>query len=99
MEKTLVDILDDLRAEGYTEDFNLKENCLVCGQYQVSHDKFVVDKFMRLEGNSDPDDEVVVYAISAAAPLNLKGVLVNSYGIYADAMASEMMEKLNIRRP
>lgn len=98
MEKTLLDILDDLRAEGYTEDFNLKENCLVCGPHQVAHDQFTVDKFMRLEGNSDPDDEVVVYAISSPAPLNLKGVLVNSYGIYADAMASEMMEKLSIRR-
>lgn len=98
MEKTLMDILDDLRAEGYTEDFNLRENSLLCGQYQVSHDKFSVDKFVRLEGISDPDDEVVVYAISALAPLNLKGVLVNSYGIYADAMASEMMEKLTISR-
>ena len=46
----------------------------------------------------ETDDEVVVYAISALAPLSLKGILVNSYGIYADAMASEMMEKLNIER-
>ncbi|MBK6995157.1 MAG: phosphoribosylpyrophosphate synthetase [Lewinellaceae bacterium] len=95
MEKTLIEITDELRKEGYTEDFNLKENCLECraGDFELFHHEFHVDKFFRLEGESDPSDSVIIYAISALTN-GSKGVLVNSYGIYADAMASEMMEKL-----
>ncbi len=95
MEKTLIEITDELRKEGYTEDFNLKENCLECraGAFELFHHEFQVDKFFRLEGESDPSDSVIIYAISALTN-GSKGVLVNSYGIYADAMASEMMEKL-----
>lgn len=95
MEKTLIEITDELRKEGYTEDFNLKENCLECraGDFELFHHEFQVDKFFRLEGESDPSDSVIIYAISALKN-GSKGVLVNSYGIYADAMASEMMEKL-----
>ncbi len=95
MEKTLIEITDELRKEGYTEDFNLKENCLECrtGDFELFHHEFQVDKFFRLEGESDPSDSVIIYAISALTN-GSKGVLVNSYGIYADVMASEMMDKL-----
>ncbi len=95
MEKTLIEITDDLRKEGYTEDFNLKENCLECRTrgFELFHHDFQVDKFFRLEGESDPSDSVIIYAISALTNES-KGILVNSYGIYADPMASEMMDKL-----
>ena len=95
MEKTLIEITDELRKEGYTEDFNLKESCLECrvGGFELFHHEFQVDKFFRLEGESDPSDSVIIYAISALTN-GTKGILVNSYGIYADAMASEMMDKL-----
>jgi hypothetical protein len=52
-----------------------------------------VDKFFRLEGESDPSDAVIIYAISALTN-EAKGILVNSFGIYADPTASEMMDKL-----
>jgi hypothetical protein len=99
MEKTLIEITDELRREGYTEDFNLSQNCLECrqGDFRFFHDQFQVDKFYRLEGETDPSDEVIVYAISAHSH-GMKGILVNSYGIYADPIASEMPEKLMIRR-
>lgn len=99
MEKTLIEITDELRKEGYTEDFNLKENCLECraGSFELFHNDFQVDKFFRLEGESDPSDEVIIYAISA---LNngAKGILVNSYGIYADPIASEILDKLAFKK-
>lgn len=99
MEKTLIEITDDLRKEGYTEDFNLQQNCLECrnGDFQFFHHEFQVDKYYRLEGDTDPSDEVIVYAISALKD-GLKGILVNSYGIYADPVASEMLEKLAFKK-
>lgn len=98
MEKTLIEIVDELRKEGYTEDFNLRENCLECqsGSFSLFHHDFQVDKYFRLEGETDPSDEVIIYAISALAN-EAKGILVNSYGIYADPIAREMLDKLAIR--
>lgn len=97
MEPTLVDILAQLRREGYTEDFNLQQHCLTCrnGATQVEHDAFHVDKFFRLEGNSDPSDEVVIYAISAPEH-GLKGVLINAYGMYHEPLTDEMERALRI---
>jgi hypothetical protein len=99
MEKTLVTILDELRKEGYTEDFNLQENCLECrnGNFQFFHHEFQVDKYFRLEGETDPSEELVIYAISAIHS-DMKGVLINNYGIYADPIASEMLDKLAFKK-
>ena len=70
---TLSEITNKLKAEGYTEDFNLQGSCLQCQSslIQVFPHEFEVDKHYRFEGLSDPGDEAVVYAISSAK-YNLK---------------------------
>jgi hypothetical protein len=95
-ESTLVDTLENLRREGYVEDFNLQLNCLDCrgGEISLHPDDFHVDKIFRFEGESDPSDEAVVYAISAPKH-NLKGVLVGAYGIYSEGMTNELLSKLH----
>jgi hypothetical protein len=94
---TLVDAINGLKKQGYTEDFNIKENCIDCrdGEYQLSPEDFKVDNVFRFEGESDPDDQTVLYAISSEK-YKLKGVLVNGYGIYSDAGANEIIKKLNV---
>src|SRR5688572_735301 len=96
---TLSETMNDLRRQGYTEDFNLKQNCLECrnGEYKVFADEFKVDSFFRFEGDSNPSDEAILYAISSEK-YDLKGVLVNAYGIYSEPVADEMMERLEITR-
>src|SRR3954463_29107 len=96
---TVTEVINKLRADGYTEDFNLKENCLGCrgGHYSVSHNEFVIDKTYRFEGDSDPADEATVYAISCPK-YSIKGVLVNGAGIYTNDMTDEMLESLKIHR-
>jgi len=95
---TLVEGINDLKSEGYIEDFNLKQNCLECrnGQYRIFHDEFKIDSFYRFEGDSDPDDEVILYAISSDK-YGLKGVLVNAYGMYANEVTDEMLDSLKVR--
>ena len=94
---TLSEAIAELRKEGYTEDFNLEHDCLICsdGTLKIFKDDFVVDKFYRFEGDSDPADEAILYAISSHKN-NMKGILVNGYGISAEPIASEMVEKLKI---
>ena len=95
---TLSETMNDLRKEGYTEDFNLQQNCLECrdGQFQVFADEFKVDKFFRFEGASNPSDSSILYAISSDSK-NLKGLLVNAYGIYSEPVTDEMLAKLQMR--
>ncbi|HTF03925.1 MAG TPA: phosphoribosylpyrophosphate synthetase [Bacteroidia bacterium] len=94
---TLSEAITDLRLQGYTEDFNLQQNCLECrsGELKLSIDDFHVDNFWRFEDNTDPDDQAILYAISAPK-LDLKGVLVNGYGIYSDPITDEMIAKLKV---
>ncbi|AKQ46474.1 phosphoribosylpyrophosphate synthetase [Rufibacter radiotolerans] len=89
------EVLNHLKAEGYTEDFNLSDNCLVChgNSLQLFPEEFVVDKHYRFEGNTDPGDEAVVYAISSEKH-HLKGILVNAYGIYSDSATDELVKAL-----
>src|SRR5687768_13807706 len=93
---TLVEAINGLKKQGYTEDFNLKENCIECreGQFRIFHNEFVIDKFFRFEGDSNPSDAAILYAVSSEK-YKLKGVLVNGYGMYSDTIANEMLEKLN----
>ncbi len=94
----LVEGINGLKKQGYTEDFNIKENWLECqnGVYKVFHNEFDIDKYFRIESDSDADDSSILYAISSDK-FNLKGVLVNAYGMYSDDMADELLDKLNIK--
>jgi len=94
---TLTEALDDLRRRGYTEDFNLKPNCLECPvkQVELHPDDFEITEVYRFEGSTNPDDSSVLYAI--AGKDGLKGVLVDAYGIYATGVSTDMLAKLSIR--
>lgn len=96
---TLSQTMNELRTEGYTEDFNLQQNCLECrnGQFKVFADEFKIDKFYRFEGESNPSDSSILYAISSDKH-QLKGVLVNAYGIYSEQVTDEMLQKLETRK-
>jgi len=92
---TVTEVLSNLKKEGYTIDFNLKDNSLEShGNYlQLHPDEFLIDRHYRFEGISDPEDEAVVYAISSLRN-NLKGVLVNGYGISSDPLTEAMVQAL-----
>ncbi|WP_423146015.1 phosphoribosylpyrophosphate synthetase [Rubrolithibacter danxiaensis] len=96
---TVSEITNKLKQDGYTVDFNLKENCLEChGNYlQIFPGEFIVDKIYRFEGPSDPGDEAIVYAISSNQH-HIKGTLVNGYGIYSDEIADEMIKALEEKK-
>lgn len=92
---TLLQAIEALRIQGYTEDFNLKSNCLDCRDATIQlhpHD-FDIDKVFRFYGPSDVDDESILYAVSSEK-YNLKGILVNGYGVSSDPLTAKMVDKL-----
>ena len=95
---TLSEAIADLQARGYTEDLNLQENCLTCRalNLDIHAVDFEVDEMYRFEGDSNPDDASVLYAISAEKH-QLKGVLVDAYGAYADPVNAELIAKLKYK--
>lgn len=94
----LVVALQDLKKRGYTEDLNLKPDCLHCAAMELNlfTDEFEIDEMHRFEGDTDPGNSSILYAISSKN-YGIKGVLINAYGVYADPMNGEMIEKLSVR--
>lgn len=94
--ETLTEAITALKEQGYTEDLNLKENCLEClaGHKKLLPHEFSIDKSFRFDVDENPSDQAVLYAISSEKHA-LKGILVNGYGVYSDDIANEMLKKLN----
>lgn len=94
---TLSETINGLAKLGYSHDFNIHEECIVCRQTNVtlSSDDFQIDKIYRFEGTSDPDYQSILYAISSEK-FAVKGLLVNGYGISSDDVTSTLIEKLQL---
>ncbi|HXB10358.1 MAG TPA: phosphoribosylpyrophosphate synthetase [Bacteroidia bacterium] len=101
--ETASQAITDLAKRGYDMDFNISQDkeCIVGDQIigkkealVLSPEDFEIDEIYRFEGNSDPGDETVVYAISSKKH-DVKGVLVNAYGPYSDTIASDVIRKLS----
>lgn len=95
---TVTEAIRDLKKLGYTIDFSIltEKECLICHitATVLSPDDFEIDHFYRFEGDSDPGDEMIVYAISSRKN-NVKGIVVSAYGMYADNASSAIVKKLN----
>jgi len=88
---TLSETINGLKTEGYTVDFNIHDEQLA--DMVLSPDDFEIDKFFRFEGETNPEDQSILYAISSPK-FGTKGLLVNGYGISSDAISSQLISKL-----
>jgi len=93
---TLSETINGLVKLGYTHDFNIKNECIVCNRTNItlSPDDFQIDHVYRFEGDSDPEYQSILYAISSSK-FDLKGTLVNGYGTSSDEATTKLIEKLN----
>lgn len=94
--ETILEALNDLQHQGYTYDFNLRQDCIYCQQEDTSilPNEFEITEVHRFEDMSDPSENAVVYAIDS--PMHeIKGTLVNAYGIYSDALSNDLIERMN----
>ena len=96
---TVTDAINGLKVRGYDLDFNLEFDHIYCHHHQAPisllPSEFEITEVYRFEGNSDPGDEAIVYAIESIH--GQKGILVNGFGISADSFSDEMIEKLRVR--
>jgi hypothetical protein len=85
----------ELGKRGYTANLNLSGKYLAGAEnnMNLNADEFDIDEIYRFEGETDPADEMIVYAISSGTK-GIKGVLVNAFGIYSDQISDDLMAKL-----
>jgi hypothetical protein len=96
---TVVAALNGLRKRGYTTDFNIAFDKLICNETKacLNTDEFEITEVYRFEGETNPSDEAVVYAVESKSK-DMKGVFVNAYGVYADPLSDDMIKKLSMHR-
>ena len=93
---TVTEAINQLREKGFTVDFNIEEDCLICEKGKLNSDEFEIVDVYRYEGDTDPADEATVYAIESKQ--GVKGILVTGYGVYADTFSTALLSKLNNRK-
>ena len=94
---TVVDALNGLKARGYTVNFNIAFDKLMCSDNKIclNPNEFEIVEVHRFEGNSNPADADVVYAVKSITG-DIKGVITSAFGLYADAASTEMISKLSM---
>lgn len=90
---TVSEAINHLRSKGFNLDFNLEENCISGTNCRFTPEQFEIVEVFRYEGNSDPADEAVVYAILSED--GQKGILVTGYGVSDDPVSERMLRKLS----
>jgi hypothetical protein len=93
---TVTEAVKGLKERGYVKDFNLRENCIICNDEKYHPEDFEIVEVYRFEGDTDPADEAIVYAVESNK--GDRGVLVSGYGISADEMTAELAKKLAMHR-
>jgi hypothetical protein len=86
---TVLEALDDLKEKGFHNDFNLIHEAIKENPHHYS-----VEHVYRYEGDSDPDEESVVYGIISDS--GEKGVFVAGFSANSDNAAAQIIEKLSI---
>lgn len=94
---TVTEALNGLKARGYDRNFNIDFDKITCSGTDscLRPDEFEIVETHRFEGDSNPEDEDVVYAVESRDG-KLKGVITSAFGTYADPISDEILQKLKI---
>ena len=83
--KTLVSCMNSLLEKGYKENFVMDEKGLKAMESEKTYQPgdIKITDFYRFEGESDPGDNSILYAIETSD--GVKGTITDAFGPYADA--------------
>lgn len=97
--ETVTAALADLKIRGFTIDFNIAFDKLVCSEnkVQLNPHEFEIVEMYRFEGDTNPSDEDVVYAVESKTG-GIRGVITSAFGLYADAVSTSMISKLSMHK-
>ena len=93
--ETLGDAVDRLSSAGYRDAFRLEPAGLraLAARRLFSPEELAIDEIVRFEGESDPGDEAVLFALRSKDD-GARGTFVATFGPYADPLAGELIKRL-----
>jgi len=86
----LTEKLKKLQKDGFTHQFDLKDGALQANDHKYSADQLEIVKEYRFEGESNPGDMSILYAVKAND--GTQGTVIDAYGTYADNELGEFMK-------
>ncbi len=93
-ERSLINVERRLNKDGFTADFKVSQGrlCVMGTDKTYAADEVQIVDFYRFEGESDPDDMSILYALETND--GLKGTISNSYGTYADSNVDAFLKQV-----
>jgi hypothetical protein len=90
--------LNKLESEGYTDQYKVEKGklCDLTNKKKYKAKDVKAVNFYRFEGNSNPDDMSILYAIETSD--GRKGTLVDAYGFYSDDETGEFINQIEINK-
>ncbi len=91
---TVSEVIEILRKKGYEDDFEMTKHGFTAknsGENLLPH-QIKIRKVFRFEGDSNPDDMAVLYAMETDS--GIKGILIDAYGTYAGNESEDLSEFL-----
>ena len=91
---TMTSCLTMLQSEGYTENFTISGVGLEAPSTKKLYvpEEVKINSFYRFEGESDPADNAIVYAIETKD--KVKGTIIDSYGANASQKISKFIAEV-----
>lgn len=92
--KSLSSLTNKMVLNGYDDDFKITDRGLKSLKTEKIYqpEQINIINFFRFEGQSDPNDNTIMYVIETSD--GLKGTLIDAYGPYADRKLSEFMNQV-----
>ncbi|UOQ66245.1 hypothetical protein [Hymenobacter volaticus] len=95
-ERSLMKVEEKLSKDGFTADFRVSEGRLHTLSEERSKsyapNEVVIVDFYRFEGESDPDDMSILYALETAD--GVRGTISSAYGVYADTDTDDFLKQV-----
>lgn len=95
-ERSLVNVENMLTKDGFTQDFKVTDGRLhtldPASPKSYAPDEVTIVDFYRFEGESNPDDMSILYAITATD--GVKGTIASAYGVYADTDTNDFLKQV-----
>lgn len=85
--ETLSQVMNRLTTEGY------KGNIPIADITRLDPSQWIIDDIQRFEGNTNPSDNSILYAISRKDGTQ-KTLLINAYGMDSESEISHFVKKL-----
>ena len=96
-ERSLVNVENELTKDGFTQDFNVVDGRLLTigndSNKSYAPDEVTIVDFYRFEGESNPDDMSILYAIEAND--GVRGTISSAYGVYADTDTDDFLKQVD----